>query len=108
MDLSELIEMKQTMERQLAIINKAIDALQSDTAPKSSRVRHYTKDRFVEVDPKVLAMAYIFMEPGITIEKLADKVGVTRQTIYNWKDIIQTIGKVNSEFRQDALRKVQK
>ncbi len=104
MDLQTLIKMWQTLKDSLAVLEKEIETRLGECSRKSSRVYYYCKNRFVEVDPKALAMAYVFMYPDITIEELADKVGVSRQTIYNWKEVAHTLAAKNARDNFDKDR----
>ena len=91
MTLSDLLKVKDSLLGSLEKVDSDIEKICIENNVKKKKVQYYSNNRFVEVDTKALAMAYILVDPDISVDELAQKLGVNRRTIYNWDEVARAL-----------------
>ena len=68
--------------------------LESAVGVTTGAEREFTREdayRLLGITPEVYAQALLFTYPDMTAEELAEKVGVSRRTLYRWPGVGRTL-----------------
>ena len=89
MDLQSLMELRKSLVDSLEKVESEIVKLRGDRKEKSSKVQYYSNNKFIEIDSEVIAIAILLQDPGITVNDLAEKMGISRASLYRRKELVK-------------------